>query len=810
MKVSTQEKYVIISAAIVSLFIISSFPAPAVAQQARPIFSMTLIAPGNANLLRRQWAQIVGNALQDAGIDARVVYLGWGAVFDRSILPSRENVGKPYDAGGFDALFIGNTPIVLTNPLAYGYYGGNPRFFAPDGNNFQLYDNPQSNALQEQYVTASTDEERASIMKQWQALVFEDLPEAQIYYGTFVIPANPSISGYFWPYFNLGPRPEWLSGKETVVYATTGDLETLLPFNSQSWYDTIAFAPIFDMLAIWSNADNYKIVPQLAKSWAPSQDGHVFTLNLRENVKWHDGVPFTADDVVWTWLQGMMPEGGSTSVGYYSYIFGTRVSFKWLNGTTTVFNLPGATDVREGRIEAVDPLTVQVTLPNLPGLAKPYGLFDPETLSWNYGAFGVMPKHVFEAFPPAQWAQLPFATGSDSVTYTYQGKTYTLTGPVGTGPYKFVNYDPTATVVHLARNDEYWNAATLKSGGAFQAKDYYIKYIVEKESALAALKSGEADILDGNYEYQKDIGAIQSPWGKVTLEPGSGKQYLAFNMRHPILGTGVDTPAGKADPTKAAEAARNIRKAIDYLIPRDLIIRNLLAGIGEPGTVPLLPGQAYFDHSLQARPFSLEQASKLFGAAGYAVKTNPITATPQIPELLVGSSTHVTGVFKNPTTGQVYSGLTVVIQQSSDQTHWTDVALGATGSDGGYDIVVTPTGAGTWFYRAFFPGVTAAEAAFSGHASSVSPFFDYSNLPTVLAPSYSTEVKQVTVGSIADLVKPFATKDQVSTVSSDVTGLKDQVSTLQGQVSTLTTTLYGAIVLIIVVGVAGFYFARRK
>jgi ABC-type transport system substrate-binding protein len=61
-------------------------------------------------------------------------------------------------------------------------------------------------------------------------------------------------------------------------------------------------------------------------------------------------------------------------------------------------------------------------------------------------------------------------------------------------------------------------------------------------------------------------------------------------MRHPVFGTGTETPLGKSNPERAAEAARYVRQAFDYLIPRQLIIDNLISGLATPGS-PLQPSQ---------------------------------------------------------------------------------------------------------------------------------------------------------------------------------------------------------------------------
>ena len=93
--------------ATIMLFSIVATPVPAAAQDDESLFTINIIAPGSANLLRRQWGLIIANSFRSVGIDANVVYLGWGAVIDRVFEPTAETIGKPYVEGGFDAQLIG-------------------------------------------------------------------------------------------------------------------------------------------------------------------------------------------------------------------------------------------------------------------------------------------------------------------------------------------------------------------------------------------------------------------------------------------------------------------------------------------------------------------------------------------------------------------------------------------------------------------------------------------------------------------------------------------------------------------------------
>ena len=96
-------------------------------------------------------------------------------------------------------------------------------------------------------------------------------------------------------------------------------------------------------------------------------------------------------------------------------------------------------------------------------------------------------------------------------------------------------------------------------------------------------------------------------------------------MQHPLFGTGVNTPLGRNDPSKASLAAKYVRQAISYAIPRDLIIQQLLGGYGNPGiTTPVVgnyrTGFAVtdgFNTALTPYSFNLTKSQELLQVAGY-------------------------------------------------------------------------------------------------------------------------------------------------------------------------------------------------
>lgn len=757
-------KRAVLLLSLAAMLIFSMMPLGVVKAQEK-LFKVTIIAPGNANMVRRQWGQIFANSLQQLGIDARVVYLGWAGVFDRVLTPPTTIVGKTWDEGGYDIQLIGWTPGLIPEPRQL-YYGGDPAFFAPDGQNYYLWNNATSNQLLDTFITATDPAVQNQSLQQWQTIYFNDIPASQIFYDERPAIITPELADYDWIYFNVQCNPEYLKGKTSVVYASTGEIESLIPPLSNSWYDTIITTPIFNGLAQVNNARG--TIPALLTSWTPSNNGFTWTFELRTGVKWHDGVDFTADDVVFSLWALMNSQTGSQFVGYYQSVYGNNVTFKYQNGTTRSLG----TGTRVGNITAVDADTVVANLPVL-ALGKPYGYFDPYLLAF---ANNIIPKHIFEKIPSAEWTDSVFNTGVGSKTVG--GITYY--GPVGTGPYKWVSYDSTAFLVHLQKFNDYWNKSALEAEGRFGVTDYYIKFIADKTAAIAALKNDQVDMLDPNYQMHTEAitpGAIDPSWGTVFNLEGAGRQEIGYNMRHPIFGTGVDTPLGKSNPAKAAEAARYVRTAFDYAVPRQLIIDNLLSGFGQPGATPMLPTQPYYNTLITARPYDLKKSADYLKLAGYSVPGPP--TPPALPSFLLGMSTVISGFYK-----EVNREL-LLLETTNNATYLTSsTMIGRTTTDlsGWYSFTVTPASTGVHYYY-LFDRLRPAGTEFM-YAGSLN------------------------VSSIADAFSP--TNTQIQGLSNKTDTLSSDIKGLQGSVTTLTAVAAVALIAAIVLGVVNFYMIRKK
>jgi ABC-type transport system substrate-binding protein len=160
--------------------------------------------------------------------------------------------------------------------------------------------------------------------------------------------------------------------------------------------------------------------------------------------------------------------------------------------------------------------------------------------------------------------------------------------------------------------------------GLFEIKNLLVVFIEGSDAAITALKTGEVDVLDSQYHLEAKLDSIVEPWGDWISYDAFGVQELGFNMKHPIFGTGVNTPLGQQDPSKAAEAARYVRQAISHLIPRQSIIDTILEGYGTPAlTTPITTLTAGYDTSLQPYSYDVEMAKSLLAAAGYDTGVPP-------------------------------------------------------------------------------------------------------------------------------------------------------------------------------------------
>lgn len=577
------------------------------------IFKITMIVP-QPNQARQSWSLLVQENLKSMGIDVGRVVFDFGTVGSRTFQPDPSVVKKTYDQGGYDILFVGYGLLIDADPWSI-YHSSQ---FAPAGQNFYYWNNSQNDLLTTQIKETVDKTARLNLVRQWQELAAEELPSITILYTKEIVAHDATIANgesvFFNYHFPAWPPIEHISmagTADSLILAQTGPApdEGLIPILSLSYYDATAFAPIYNGLAVRNDTTFKTMIPALADGtvqspgWSVAADNKTWTVNLRSGVKWHDYLTctpqptcgdFTATDVKFTYDAVMDPDVGSPVQAFYEGIIGGK-----------------------SNVTVVDPNTVQFSLPT------PYAYFVENILT-----LPILPQHILSLIPLADWDTSSFNTGQGGP------------GPVGTGPYKWVDYTPTTETVHLTKNPNYFDFpdkgnAALVAKGQYEVLDYFVRHIAGTDAAITAFQGGQVNVLDSQYHLEtvpsflSDIGT--SRWVDYDA---FGVQEISVNMAHPILGTGVDTPMGKANPSQAALAAKYVRQAISYAVPRFEIVGQLLNGYGNPGiTTPVvgnyLTGNEVtegFNANLRPYNFNLTKSREMLVQAGY----NPlaVTATP--------------------------------------------------------------------------------------------------------------------------------------------------------------------------------------
>lgn len=680
------------------------FLAPAYAQSA-PIFSATMIA-STGNPVRRQYASIIAANLRSVGIDARLFYVNFDVLVNRMFFAGSAKQGSTFDQGGYDIGFIGwgyTSPV----PDFRANFDGRPAYLAPAGSNYALYNSADLNAVFDQLYATADPTLQKQLTDKAQEIVFKDKPYNYVYEPTDAIPINSKWNawGSQGVYSEVTfPDVQHWSGGNQLTFAEVSNVfpdNTLNPLStssSNSFYALYIYGAVCYSGAGLQDVDGrtLQFYPALASSINHSADLLNWNITIRQGAKWADGVEITADDFVYTQYLLTNPKAASVGLGSNIQYLGNYVTFKFSDGSSLVDDNSAGAAHTTGMWTATGKYTFTFALP------APYA-FTGQT----YAAFSPVPKHILESIPADQIDSSDYSTAAKAHTYTWDAAkyggsgTYTATGPVCAGPYVLDNYDFTANVATLKKNPYYWNTTGLQALGQYTVDTYKVAWIESKDAAIAALKNGEVDILDYNYQLAKDVPTLKSLPNVILVNQAElGWQEQGFNMQNPIFGTGVDTPAGKADPTKAADAARSIRDAVSHLIPREQIIHDLLSGVGTPLASWIGPGWGvWYDPTLKPDAYDVNAAVQDLNAAGYSVQFTPPAPIALSGTPMLGQAVTVTGTAR-------LSHEMVVVEQSNDGGNsWTPVAATLADNSSRYSISVPgPPAFGTTMYAANFTG----------------------------------------------------------------------------------------------------------
>ena len=322
------------------------------------------------------------------------------------------------------------------------------------------------------------------------------------------------------------------------------------------------------------NRGSLKTEPALAKSWTVSRDGRQYTLHLRHGLRFSDGEPFNADDVIFS-FQVYLDEKINSSQRDLLVVGGKPIV-----------------------VVKVDAYTVRFEL------AQPYAaaerLFD---------GVAILPRHLVES---------SYRSGSFS-------QSWSLSMPpnqfAGLGPFRLKEYIPGQRVV-LERNPYYWKADRAGNRLPYLNEVVFL-FVASEDAQVIRFQSGDTEVL--SRFSAENFGVLQKQQSEKSyhlddLGPGLEYNFLFFNLNDL-------TP--KALPEIAKKQAwfqdLRFRQAVSTAIDRDGIVRLVYGGRATPIWDQVTPGnKLWLDDKIPHPTRSLEHARELLQSAGFSWKNGTL------------------------------------------------------------------------------------------------------------------------------------------------------------------------------------------
>ena len=283
---------------------------------------------------------------------------------------------------------------------------------------------------------------------------------------------------------------------------------------------------------------NGAIQPRLAESWEVSKDGKLYTFRLRKNVKFHSGKEMTADDVKFAIDYTLNPKNGA-------------YGFEDLKAVD--------------RAEVVDQHTLRIHMKNHNPLFT--------TLITDIRAFSVVPK---ESLPDGLRKPTSF--------------------PPGTGPFKFVEWQPGQRIV-FERNDDYW-------GHKAYVDRVIMKEIGDATVRFTALQAGDVDLIERTpYEWVQQILQGKIKGIGFAKAARAGARNLEFNVTDPPFNN------------------KKLRQAIAHALDRKEIMQAAYFGLADIADQRFPHGHFWYFKDVAMPQFDPNKAKALLKEAGYKGET---------------------------------------------------------------------------------------------------------------------------------------------------------------------------------------------
>jgi peptide/nickel transport system substrate-binding protein len=331
-------------------------------------------------------------------------------------------------------------------------------------------------------------------------------------------------------------------------------------------------APLYQV-----EAKDVEPLPNLAKSWDWSEDGHKLTMHLIEGAKWSDGDPFDADDVMFYWEDNVVDPNVSPLNGATPETFG--------EGTT---------------LKAIDKYTVEWTFKDAFPRQHLYAM--------AYGTFCPGPSHILKTKHPK------YASGMTYDQYKNGFPPEYMNVPV-MGAWVPVEYRSDDIIV-LRRNPYYWKVDEAGNQLPYLNEMHYKLSTWADRDVQAIAGSGDFSNLEQPENFVESLKRAAQETAPARL--AFGPRLIGYNLRMNFSANGWGEPDERAQAVRNLNRNEDFRKAVTMAIDRKKLGESLVKG---PFTAiypgGLSSGTSFYDRqSTIYYPFDLEGAKALLEKAG--------------------------------------------------------------------------------------------------------------------------------------------------------------------------------------------------
>jgi peptide/nickel transport system substrate-binding protein len=442
---------------------------PAAAEEMRTINIVT--RPQAAQPAEFQFTQLIAQEWRRLGLDVNVQVMPWEQMI-QEIWLSRDD----WDTTAWQ--MVGRPERSDPDEIIFNLFHSTT---AAEGFNFIGYNNPEYDALVEAQRVALDPDVRRDLVRQAQTLLAEDQPNMMLAHPQSTYAFNNAVwdaativdqSGIgirnTWTYLEMEP----LGDVTDIILNSSDNVTAINPLYISGGTDSWITELVYDRLM--------RIGPNgLPQPWAAESyewiDDTTIIVTLREGMMWHDGMPVTPEDVVFSF-----EAAGSGEAPMYGPFVGS---------------------IADMTIDGMD-ITFSLMEPSAPFLTA------------SLSKINLIPMHIWE---PVIAEQLTLETNAES----FQEPT-----PIGSGPYRFGSWTLNEEVV-LEANAEHWAAPN--------ADRWILRIVPNVEAALGMLRSGEINFLS---DFPGDptvvvAAAEEDPNLTAVSTVDIGFRYVAFNHRRP-------------------------------------------------------------------------------------------------------------------------------------------------------------------------------------------------------------------------------------------------------------------------------------